>query len=154
MVTYDQLRWNGLTELRTALRNLPDNLTMEAAHILIGTANSVAVRVRGNYGIHNVTGTLQNRVGVEETAARSRYGVMTRVVSRAPHAHIFEKGVPNRRTTRGGTKYYRRSANRGRMPRPPREHRFIPTVADARERMYDQVADLLRRHGLTVTRGR
>jgi hypothetical protein len=134
--------WQGLTELKLDLQLLPEHLRVETGHLVIARANNAGVRIRTNYGLHRVTGTLQDRVRVDTELSRTR--VRANIVSAAPHAHLFDFGTKARQTRRGWP--------RGTMPRAPDAHRFVTVMQQARQGLLDDLAALLDRHGLLVTR--
>jgi hypothetical protein len=134
-----RLQWHGLTEFKTALRNLPDELTDDAGGIVMGTSESVQREVQGNYPT-GPTGNLKARVTSEREP--SRFGASARVRSRAPHAFIFENGTGQRRTSNG--------ANRGRMPEAPASQQMIPVVIKHRRQMFERLKDLVRKAGFTI----
>ena len=134
-----KLRFDGMTELRTALRNLPEDLTGEAGHIVEGVANGAATEIRRGYPNH--TGHLIAGVVVTHFE-HGKVAAGALVKSAARHAHLFEFGTKSRRTAKGW--------NRGTMPKAPDQKRMVPVVVKARHRMYSQLADMLRRFGLLV----
>lgn len=131
--------FEGLDDVRTALRNLPSELTGEASHIVEGNANGAAATVKAHYA--RVSGTLVDGVSVE--TVRGQFSTGAIVKSKAPHAWMYENGTQVRHTDKG--------ANRGAMPPAPPGRAFIPAIIRARRRMYEQLADLVRRKGLVVT---
>lgn len=135
------VRWSGLDELKAALRNLPPELRAEAAHICEATANAARVSVADGYqkGLRN-PGELVDKLEVTRQETGS-FGVSFTLINRSKLANIFENGTQVRRTAKG--------ANRGQI-QPPL-HVFIPTVARKRREMYQELADLLTRKGLTVS---
>jgi len=133
-VTGVTLTFHGLQELKADLRQLPAALTGEAIHLVQAEGNAAAFAIRGAYP--EVTGHLRQGVGVEPIQ-RTQFFAGVRVVSRAPHAHLYEYGTQVRHTALG--------ANRGASPPHPV---FVPRMIQARARMYAGLADLLVRHGL------
>lgn len=132
-------RFEGLPELREALRNLPAELTGEARHLITGAANTAAVRIRTGYGAHRRSGNLQDHVSVTDQTS-SQFGVRVAVRSTARHAWLFELGTQARHTAIG--------ANRGSMPAA---HVFFPAYYQTRREMYDALKALLVRAGLRVS---
>lgn len=128
--------WPGLAELKAQLRALPAELAGEGGHLVEARANGAAVTIRTGYPARS--GDLRDQVEVEHTA--SRFGARSIVRNRSRHAEPFENGSEARHTAIG--------ANRGRMPP---NHLFTQEIIRARRAMYGDLADLLRRHGLTVT---
>jgi hypothetical protein len=135
----NRIQWQGLTEFKTALRNLPDDLTDDAGNIVMGTSESVQREVQANYPT-GPTGNLKARVSSER--GQSKFGASAMVRSRAPHAHIFEKGTGQRQTASG--------ANRGRMPEAPASQQMVPVVIKHRRQMFERLKDLVRKAGFQV----
>lgn len=135
----NQFVFEGLAELKEALRNLPGELTGEASHIVQGAANGATASIKANYA--RVSGNLVDGVSVE--FSRDGFSAGATVKSKSPHAWMYENGTQVRHTDAG--------ANRGRMPPAPPGRAFIPAMIKARRRMYEQFATMLDRHGLVVT---
>jgi hypothetical protein len=131
--------WEGFDEFRTALRNLPADLTGEAGHIVEATANGAAVDIKRGYAAHRRSGNLQSGVTVTHVD-KGKFSAGAIVKNTAKHANIFEVGTQARHTAIG--------ANRGSMPPG---HVFVPVVVRARRRMFAQLKDMLVRHGLVVS---
>ena len=130
--------WTGLTELRTALQNMPEELAGEASHIVEGAANGAASQIRRVYPVK--TGAMVSGVVVEHNQQKVSASAVVR--SKSPHAHLFERGTKARRTAKG--------ANRGSMPEAPESEKMVPIVIRTRRRMYVELADMLRRIGFHV----
>jgi len=136
------VRWAGLDELVDALRHLPADLTGEAGHIVEGIANAAAGDIRSAYP--SVTGNLRDHVYVTHFEA-GRFGVGAIVKNTAKHAWIYENGTAARH-------YYTEATGAKKaVGAMPAGHVFIPTMMRHRRRMYQQLADLLERHGLIAT---
>jgi hypothetical protein len=142
-VSSNQFVFEGLAELKEALRNLPGELTGEASHIVQGAANGATASIKANYA--RVSGNLDDGVGVE--FSRDGFSAGAIVTSKSPHAWMYEHGTQTRRyiTVRGKTH------PTGAMPPAPPGRAFIPAMIKARRRMYEQFATMLERHGLVVT---
>jgi len=138
-VSNNRFVFEGLAELKEALRQLPTELTAEASHIVEGNANAAAATIKQNYA--RKSGTLVDGVGVE--TLREQFATGAVVKSKAKHAFMYENGTQVRHTDKGW--------NRGAMPPAPPGRAFIPVIIRARRRMYEQLADLLKRKGLVVT---
>lgn len=123
-------------EFRAALRNLPEELTQEAAGIVTGAAESAKSEIVAAYP--EVTGNLKRGVTVKQE--RSSFGVSAVVKSNAKHSHLYEYGSQVRNTSIG--------ANRGAMPARPT---FVPIVVRKRKAMYQSIIGLLRRAGFQVS---
>jgi hypothetical protein len=137
MASNNQLRFDGLAELRAALRELPSDLTSEASHIVEGAANSAAADIKPAYPVR--TGHLRDGLTVTHFD-QGKFSTGAIVKNTAPHAFMFENGTQVRHTDIG--------ANRGSMPPG---HVFIPRVIRARRRMYEELKALLVRSGLQVS---
>lgn len=138
------MTWEGMAELRAALRRLPDDLAGEAGHIVEAAANAAAAEVRQGYqarlkGHGRQPGRLVGGVSVSRFEA-GRAAAAAVLKSDAPHAWMFEHGTQARHTDLG--------ANRGAMPPA---HVFVPAAMRVRARMYEELAALVRRAGLEVT---
>lgn len=139
-MSHNHFEFDGLADLREALRTLPQTLKAESSHIVIGAANGAAARIKGNY-TRGKTGNLIAGVEVKEVSAGS-VGVAAVVVSKSPHAWMYENGTQVRHTGKG--------AYRGVMPAAPPGRAFIPAVIKARRKMYEDLKDVLVRNGLVV----
>ena len=137
MASHNSLHWDGLEELKSALRNLPSHLTAEAAALVIAAGTGAKAEIVAAYPI-GPTGNLRRGVTTQEQ--HSQFGVTVMVKSRANHAWIFENGTRRRQTDTG--------ANRGEMPA---KHIFIPIMTRRRRAMYEALNSLLTRNGLVVS---
>jgi len=130
-----KLTWSGLEELKAALRQLPEELTGEAANIIEGTWNGAALDVKSGY---------PSRTGLGRTVTvehrRSRFGAVSIIRNTSPRALWYEVGTQVRHTSFG--------ANRGAQ-RPG--HVFYPPIRRARRKGLAELREMLIRHGLTVT---
>jgi hypothetical protein len=139
--------WAGLPAFAADLKALPQNVVDAATPIVATWGTKTAAQISLNYPV--VTGILAARVRstLEFGAA---FGVRAKVVSAAPHAHLYEKGSykTGRRFTgkRGGPR-----ANRGIMPAAPVGRAFIPQMQAARRELYPVLARLLASFGFRVT---
>lgn len=148
-----RLQWDGLAELRTLLRQLPDDLATEGGAIVLASANEAFTAIETVYVAHQRSGRLRAGLSLVQSAT-GRFGASILLISRAPHAWIFEHGTAPRegaggRGTGKGARHGNQAGNRGASPA---FHAFIPAVAAARTRMYDALAALLERAGFVVTR--
>ena len=128
--------WDGLKELRAALRNLPADLKKDAGPIVERAVDGAADEIRSAYA--KKRGNLQRGVKVQKQL--SEFGVGAILRSTAPHANLYEVGSQARHTELG--------AFRGSMPARPT---FIPIVVRKRREMWDDLRDLVESQGLTVT---
>lgn len=131
--------WDGLEELRAALRRLPHELTGEGVHIVEGATNGAEAAIKAGYP----PGDLQN--ATSSSVSSSGFGVVGVVKNSHKLAAMFESGTQARHyITHNGVTH-----ETGRMPP---KHLFIPTMERVRRRMYDvDFRDLLTRHGLQVS---
>lgn len=133
----NRLVFEGLSELRAALRQLPTELAGEASGIVIGAAESAASLIVGSYPSR----TAELRKGVKVTTESiGPYGAGAKVRNSGKLSSIFENGTQARHTAIG--------ANRGSMPPG---HVFVPIVIRERRKMYVKLRELLVRHGLSVS---
>jgi hypothetical protein len=137
----NRIQWQGLTEFKTALRNLPEELTDEGGDI-VATASERAQRETQSGYPQGPTGNLRARVTREQESASSKFGASFRVRSGAPHSYIFENGTRTRQTAKG--------ANRGRMPEAAESQKMIPVVIRNRRVMFERLKDLVRKAGFQV----
>jgi hypothetical protein len=130
------VKFDGLDELRAALKQLPAQLVSEATPIVHAHASAAAAQITAAYPYR--TGALQG--GVSVTLRNDAVSASARVVSRAKHANIFEKGTGPRR--------WRNGKNTGRMPAG---NVFIPRAIDNRRAMNDDLIAFVERLGFDVT---
>lgn len=131
---------NGLEELREQLKNLPADLTAEAAVIVQAHAEAAYSEMDQQYAEHDFTGRLRGGLAILKVYNDTRYAVRWIVRNRAPHAYWAEYGTEMRQTTTG--------VGRGRM-QPLRI--FVPIAIRKRELMVQALAGVVRRAGLRVT---
>jgi hypothetical protein len=129
------LRFDGMAELRAALKNLPEELRSEGAEIVIASGEDAAERIRAEYPV--VDGELKR--GVKVTRQPSPFGGVAVVKSTAKHAWLYENGSQTRRNAKG--------ANRGAMPAG---NVMVPIAVRVRREMVDSLIDLLKRTGFEV----
>lgn len=133
----NRIRFDGLAELRQALRNLPKRLTDEATNIVEHTAQRMKADVTSDYP-EGPTGNLKR--GVVISRSHGGFATGATVKNNAKHAFIFEHGTQVRHTDLGW--------NRGRMP-PGRV--FVPAAVRNRREMFNALISMVERNGLTVT---
>ena len=134
------VRWTGLQEFKQELLRLPEELTDDAAQIVVDAAQKVGRDVQAAYP-QGATGNLKK--GVRTTIeSQSGFGARAIVRSTAPHAHLFERGTRLRQTHRG--------ANRGRMPEADESKQMIPIAIRGRRQMVADLIQMVERHGLKV----
>jgi len=131
-VTFD-----GLDELKEALRQLPAELTAESANVIQATANRAEVDMRAGYPVRS--GELRDHLAQVERDNRTAYGYAITLINTSPIAWIFEFGTQARHR---GLKTW------GPMPAG---HVFINAMDTNRRWMYEQLKDVIRRAGLEVS---
>jgi hypothetical protein len=136
-------QWEGLDDLKEALRKLPRELVTAGQEIVSDEAHQAVFRIELNYGAHVHTGYLKGSVWVREGQILAGAGAYARIVASAPHAHLFEFGTAARQWQSG--------KKTGTMPPAPPAHQFVPEVIQARTQMFRRLAELLARNGLEVS---
>lgn len=134
-----RLQLHGLSELRAALRQLPEELTREASAIVVAAAEGAKSEIVGAYPT-GPTGNLKAGVTVHRSHAQFTEQAIVR--SRAKHAHLYEFGTKPRRTANG--------ARRGSMPKAPTTRAMLPIVIRKRRQMVDALIEMVRRAGFQV----
>lgn len=137
----NRLAFEGLAELKAALRALPAELKAQSSRIVRDAANSAAGEIRADYARkikHQGTGKLVDGVSVLHEDTTFSTGAI--VINKSKIANIFENGSQARHTDLG--------YNRGSMPPG---HVFIPVVTRRRRRMYEELAEMLKHNGLQVS---
>ena len=140
--------WKGLDQLRAQLRALPAGLTAEASAIVSYHAEAAKADIVAGYP--EVSGELRRRV-VTEASGASRYGAGIVLISKAPHAHLYEDGTAQRfysGTDELGRTYAH--GDRGTMPKAPPDRAAIPKIIRWRVRMYAALAAMVERHGFRL----
>lgn len=132
-----KLNWDGLADLKDALRRLPEELTSDGSGIVTSTGNEAEREIVSAYPSR--TGNLKKGVRVSKVEG-GRFGAGVTVKNTAKHANIFENGTQARHNALG--------ANRGSMPPG---HVFIPIMSRKRRQMYDELKQMLVEHGLKVS---
>jgi Bacteriophage HK97-gp10, putative tail-component len=130
------IRITGDKELEAALRALPRDLSLDAERLILAAADTAAAEIRAAYP--EVTGNLKGGVRVVTTG--SEFATRSRVISSAPHAHLFEYGTEARQTSLG----YDRGGYPGR-------HVFWPIVERWQKALKGTLIDLVKATGLRVT---
>ena len=137
-------RFDGLEELKDALKMLPDELVDEATSIIRFQSLAAAGAIRAGYarkikGQARSTGKLMAGVVVEATDS-GRYGVKYVVLNKARHAHLFEWGTEARHSDTHDT-----------LGRMPPGNVFVPEMEKARRKMWEEIGWMMARHHLEVT---
>lgn len=123
----NQLRINGLEELRRALLALPPALVQEAGVIAHAQAEAMMREVAAAYPVKS--GALRRGLSIE--LGSDAVSATARVRSRAYHAYLFEHGT---------------GKNKGKKPGT-----FIPIAIQRRRIMLAAMIDLVERSGLHVS---
>ena len=131
------LTFDGLEDLKRALRSLPDDLHAECGHKVHAAANATVAAIKAKYGAHRRTGHLVD--AVDATVDDSRFGTSALIAVKDEAAWWFENGTQARHWINGKLT--------GTMPAYPI---FLPTITKERRRMYEEQKDILQRHGLVV----
>jgi hypothetical protein len=139
-----KLTFTGEAEFFYALNRLPLELHEDARDIINSHAYAAAAKLTATYLAVAKTGNLARGVGIEFDEPSEFYHKAT-VLSVAKHAFIYEDGTDDRSYTTKRGNIHRTGAS------PPHPH-FVDIMVRQREAMYDAIADMMRTHGLTVTR--
>jgi hypothetical protein len=134
-----RFQFEGLAELRQALRNLPDELTAEASRIVEGAANGAVADIGTVYAEHRRSGNLAKGLRVTHFEG-GKFSAGAIVKNTSPHASWFDAGTQTRQTKIG--------ADRGAMPPT---WTFVRGITRARRLMWTQLKELLVRKGLLVS---
>jgi hypothetical protein len=137
-VAANQLRIDGLPELRAALKALPPALVHESGVIVHAQAEAAAQEMGVAYAGHSRTGNLAGNLRVE--LAGDAVSATARVRNRAKHAYIFERGT--------GPRHWASGKSTGTMPAG---RVFIPIAMQRRRIMLAALIDLVERSGLHVS---
>jgi len=135
-VAVNQLRIDGLAELREALKALPAELVGEASAIVHAHADAAAHEIGAGYPVKS--GNLRAHLRVE--FGNDAVSATARVRNTARHAYLFETGTKARRWKNG--------KNTGAMPAG---RVFIPIAIQRRRIMLSALIDLVTRAGLHVS---
>ena len=133
------VRWSGFSEFLREFGSIPERLKSEGMGIVVEETEGAANEIRQAYP--RVTGTLAKRVRTSYPSTSILVGL---VRSQAPHAHLYEFGTRQRRTSKG--------ANRGVMP-AANPAVVVPIARRRRSRMARRMVDMLRRMGFQVGNG-
>lgn len=142
-----RIEFNGLYELKQALKNLPDDLVAGAGAIVSNAARSAAAADFRQYPVgkphmrkgHRVGGgTLKNSLRLEEYALQ-KGDVSYSLRNVAPHATIYDKGTLPRRTLKG--------KDCGVMPAG---QVFIPNAIHYRQEMREKLVAYVRAAGFQI----
>lgn len=131
MSAYTPFQFEGMDELRQALRDLPNQLKAEVAPIVDKTLRNCAAELKAEYA-KGPTGNLRKGVRIERDSPLSG-----RVRATAPHTHLYEFGTAARQATS------KKGANRGRMPK--RGPVLVPVAVKHRAAMLRDCEEVLNR---------
>lgn len=135
----NELRIDGLDELKEALRQLPAELAAEAADAIDNTVEVTAASLVQSYP-RGDTGNLRN--GVKHSVIRSDFGAVGEVKSTSPHAHLWEFGTQNRTTRQGW--------NRGKLE-AQYNRGLVGISLRERKKLNEQLIGIVRKAGFVVT---
>ena len=148
-----KVQWDGLEELKIALRRLPQELQQEATTIVLSHAERAAQEIRDAYPI-GTPGRKRKGVPIEPgglvagvqvfAAEAGPWGTKAVVRNRAKHATIYERGTKARH-------YFTVDGVKKLLGSMPAGNVFVPRMITWRHRMYDELKALLERQGLMVT---
>jgi len=142
----NRIVWEGLDELKAALRTLPAELAAEAAGIVTGAAERAKQDIASSYPER--TGNLRKSLTLSRGSKVGRFGTSRILKNNSKIAWIYDNGSQARHyITKAGKKH-----ETGKMwgQRPP-THLFVGTVIRQRRAMYERLKELLTRHGLQVS---
>jgi hypothetical protein len=143
-VAENQLRLDGLAELRKALQALTPELVREAGEIVQAAAADAARQITAAYPMR--TGNLRGGMHVEIRRDATTAAASVQNTARFQHgpwpaaAWIFEKGT--------GPRQWARGKKTGKMPTGKV---FVPIAIQRRRIMLAALIDLVERAGLHVT---
>jgi hypothetical protein len=129
------VRWEGLEELKAALRQLPAELAGEASNIVQATANGAIVDMRAEYP----PGELRDKL-YQSTQSTGPFGAGIVIRNASGWAWHWDHGTQLRHWIDG--------KSTGQMAP---HHTFGRVMAQSRRRMYAQLWQLLERTGLRVS---
>jgi hypothetical protein len=135
----NRIEWTGLDELYAALRKLPADLAAEAVDLVDNTVEVTAASLIQSYP-RGDTGNL--RGGVKHSVTPSQFGVSGEVKSTSPHAHFWEFGTQNRKTSKGW--------NRGKL-KDQYNRGLVGIAIRERAKLNKQLVELVRKAGFEVT---
>jgi Bacteriophage HK97-gp10, putative tail-component len=134
----NELRIDGLEEFAAALRQLPEELTHDAAVIVRAQADEAMRQMFAAYPVDS--GQLRRGLRLDPSIT-DRGTTLTRVRNRTWYAALFEFG------TKGKHRHWRTGKDVGPMPAG---QVFVPIAQRRRIIMVTALMDMVRRAGLTV----
>lgn len=139
------MKWEGLDDLRDALRRLPVDLRDDSGEIVQEAAREAFNTISQEYGEH--TGALRRGLRLRGLQV-STFGSAVDLVNTAPHAWLWDHGSEARHyITKHGVKH-----PTGKMwgrSSPP--HTFGRASGRARRAMVGKLIAMMERHGLIVS---
>jgi len=141
------LTWDGLDDLKAALRSLPQDLTDDAVDIVNAAVQSAEQEIAAGYHVGK-TGNL--RRGLSTTMKPGLFKTVAVLKNTAAHAWLWDHGSQLRHYTTRRAKARKDVGAMWGQTAPP--FTFIRGVIKWRAIMYDQLAAMLAEHGLTVRR--
>lgn len=133
------VHWEGLAELRDALRTLPAELTAEASNIIQESANRAIADMKQEYPLGELSDKLY-----QSSLSRGIYGAGILIKNASGWAWHWDFGTKLRHRASGGATGAEWGATK-----PP--HTFIQTMDKYRRQMYDRLKAFMERNGLRVT---
>jgi hypothetical protein len=140
MGAHNELKIDGLKELRAALLQLPAELSDRAGEIVLAHAEDAYRQMDAKYAEHDWTGNLRKGLSVTNESNYLRFGARAVIKNRAPHAYWAEHGTQIRKTSQGVT--------RGAMPPL---HIFIPIAQRVRRTMFQVLIRFVEGYGIKVS---
>jgi hypothetical protein len=143
------VRTVGLEELIVDLRNYPKEIQQNGMDIMREEVEAAAEEIRRNYpeeSFRSERVARGEKTGVLRKGVKTEYPsstlVIGKVISTAPHSHLYEFGTQVRHTSRG--------AHRGSVgPHPV----TVPIARRHRRQMYERIKQMLKDKGFEVTGG-
>lgn len=121
-----RLEIKGLAEMRAEFQQLPAALRDDTKPLALRAGETAYTAVYASLPFR--TGLLRAGLQVKVEQPGSAYGVKTKLVNTAPHAHLIEDGTHTLRPA----------------------HVFRPAVIRARREMWEHIVALVQGKGLTV----
>ena len=146
-----RLQWSGMDELRKTLATIPATMQPDVQALVLFHARGAENALRRWYP-QGPTGNLRRGVRLESKPTGRGFGTAAVLVSKAPHAWIYENGTAPRQG-RGGNALGKRSRADGKLANrgfSPAHHTFWNTVEPQGQRLYLDLVSLLTRRGFEV----
>jgi hypothetical protein len=133
--------WDGLQELRDALRNLPSELTGEGRTIIEGHGARAVASIIAGYP--EKSGKLKRGVAVSTIEGSGQFFAGVIVRNKVKYAGWYEFGTASRHTAAGWP--------RGAVPKSSPGRVFVPAMERERRAMWPDLRGLLERNGLVAS---